>query len=184
VVAYSLARHRQRRADRGIVEVLADQFEHLFLALGKVGALARRRIDLARAQVRELFEHVAAEPTGVLHDRLDRGDQLKFELSLLGDILHHPQHALGAAHCDRRGGDEAVEQLAVLGLDSGIEFVDAASSRSSRRRISPLSHNVRFLGVRPTICGSSWPVSSLNAALASWSRWSFNEATTITTGAS
>src|SRR3546814_6803951 len=88
------------------------------------------------AQIGELFDHRAAEPVGVLHHRFDRGDQFELAVSALMDILDHPQNAHVVMKRNDFGGDQAVNEPAVLGADARIRSEEHTSELQSLMRIS------------------------------------------------
>ncbi|MDT4822677.1 hypothetical protein FQZ97_558840 [compost metagenome] len=93
---------------------LAHQAQDLAFARRQVGefGLPLRRA-LRRADLRQFFNDAAAEPRGILHDRLDRLHQLDLAALALGDVLDRRQHARLVLDGHRRGRHQAVQKRAV-----------------------------------------------------------------------
>ena len=151
VIAHSRPRQGKCFRNRCIVGTLTDHSEHLLLAWRQLGDLLQRCAGLLGAQISELLDHIPAKPVGVAHYRLDRRNKFKLGMAALSDVLDHPQDAWVTRHINRRGRDEAVEQLTTARSGFGIGIaqtsrpLDLIFEPSAGRRSIPQHEVARHL---------------------------------------
>src|ERR1700688_4418213 len=127
VIAYGVARQMQCRGNFLVALALAHQTQYLSFARGQIGQFTLAAARVVRlTDLRELFDHGTTKPRGVLHDGLDRGNQLDLGSLALSDILQDTQNAWLSVNRNGLGRSQAVDQGAFLG--SQLDFVIAQAA--------------------------------------------------------